>query len=63
MLTTVVLATLSAGGVGFYLWFLFALIKECKPRFYGHWVRLRVDSEEQQVVELSSRPQAIPRAA
>jgi hypothetical protein len=63
MLAVTVLTTLCAGGLGFYLRFLVALCKECKPRITEYWVRLRLTPKENTVVKLQPADKTISRAA
>jgi hypothetical protein len=51
MIVNVVMATVGAIGVGFYLRFLLALCKESKRTVIGYWVRLRRRSDEDGLVE------------
>jgi hypothetical protein len=55
---------LCIAGIAFYLRFLVAaLCKECKPRSSGYWVRLRLNSGEDSIVELPQRRKPVTRAA
>jgi hypothetical protein len=40
-----------AAGIAFYVRFLVALCKECKPRLIGHWVRLHLGFGEDALAE------------
>jgi hypothetical protein len=60
MLAMMVLCT---AGVAFYVQFLVALCKECKPRRIGYWVRLRLDSGEDTIAELQQSKRPVTRAA
>jgi len=62
MLVTALITTLCIAGIGFYIRFLVALSKECKPRVSGYWTQLRLISKANTVVELCPRRKAIPRA-
>ena len=46
MFVTAVMTVLCTAGTAFYVRFLVALCKECKPRSIGYWVRLRLGSSE-----------------
>ena len=59
--TTMILVC--AAGIAFYMRFLVALCKERKPRSGGYWVRLRLNSGEDSVVELPERRKPVTRAA
>lgn len=54
---------LCTAGVAFYVRFLVALCKECKPRHIGYWVRLRLDSGEHMIAELQQSKSPVTRAA
>lgn len=59
--TTVILTSTAA--VGFYTRFMLALLRECRPRVSGYWVRLRLRPNEGQVVELATAKSPLSRAA
>ena len=63
MFVTAVLAMLCTAGIGFYVRFLVALCKECKPRRVGYWVRLRLDFAEGTIGEPQGREILETRAA
>jgi len=63
MFVTAAITLLCTAGVAFYARFLAALCRECKPRQGGHWVRLRLGSGEDAVVELPERKKPVTRAA
>jgi len=63
MLVTAAITVLCTTGVGFYLRFLVALCRECKPRRIGYWVRLRLGTGEATIAEPRERKQALTRAA
>jgi hypothetical protein len=63
MFVMAVITVLGSAGVAFYMRFLVALCKECKPRRIGYWVRLRFDSGEDTVAELQPRKIPLDRAA
>ena len=50
-----VMTVLCTAGIAFYVRFLVALCKECKPRRIGYWVRLRLGSGEDTIAELQQR--------
>jgi len=63
MFVTAAITVLCTTGVAFYARFLAALCRECKPRRAGYWVRLRLGSGEDAVVELPERKKPVTRAA
>lgn len=58
-----VMTVLCTAGIAFYVRFLVALCKECKPRSAGYWVRLRLGSGEGTIAELAERKKPVTRAA
>jgi len=58
-----VMTVLCTAGIAFYVRFLAALCKECKPRRIGYWVRLRLGSGEDTIAELLERKKPVTRAA
>jgi hypothetical protein len=54
---------LCTAGIAFYVRFLVALCKECKPQRTGFWVRMRVGSDEDAIGELQERKKLFNRAA
>jgi hypothetical protein len=54
---------LCTAGIAFYMRFLVTLCKERKPRSSGYWVRLRLNSGEDSIVELPERRKSVTRAA
>jgi hypothetical protein len=58
-----VIMLLCTAGIAFYVRFLVALYKECKPRRIGYWVRLRLGSGEDTIAELKHGKRRVPRAA
>ena len=54
---------LCAAGNAFYVRFLVATCKECKPRSIAYWVRLRLDSGEDTIAELPEERNPLTRAA
>ena len=63
MLFIPAMTVLCAAGVAFYLRFLIALSKECKPCRIGYWLRLRLGFREATIVELQRPERPITRAA
>src|ERR1017187_10040922 len=55
MVVTALIKKKSTAGVAVYLRFLFALCRECKPRPIGYWIRLRLGSGEDTIVEMRER--------
>jgi hypothetical protein len=47
MIALSAISILCVAGIAFYVRFLVALCKECKPQFAFYWVRLRDGSEEE----------------
>jgi hypothetical protein len=52
MFVKTVMTVLCTVGLAFYVRFLVALQRECKPRSIGCWVRLRAGSGENAIAEL-----------
>ncbi len=63
MFVTGVMTVLCTAGIAFYVRFLVALCKECKPRRIGYWVRLRLSSGENAIAKLLQRKNPVTRAA
>jgi hypothetical protein len=63
MFVTAVTTMLCAAGIAFYVRFLVALCRECKPRLIGYWVRLRRGYNEEAIAELQERKKPVTRAA
>jgi hypothetical protein len=63
MFVIAVWVVLCTAGVAFYVRFLVALRKECKPRLIGYWVRMRLGSCEDTPAELQERKEPVTRAA
>jgi len=63
MFVTAAMTVLCTGAVAFYVRFLVALCRECKPRLAGYWVRLRLGSGEDALVEMQEGKQPVTRAA
>ena len=57
------MSILCVAGVAFYLRFLIALCRDPKPRLKGDWMFLRLDSHDEELVELQSFEQPTTRAA
>jgi len=63
MFVTAVMTVLCTAGIAFYVRFLVALQKECKPRSIGYWVRRRLGSGQDTIAELPERKTPVTRAA
>ena len=63
MFVTAIMTVLCTASIAFYVRFLGALCKECKPRSIGYWVRLRLGSGEDTIAELPERRKPVTRAA
>lgn len=65
MPVTIAMALLGAGGIAFYIRFFVALTRERKVHRWtgGHWIRLRLDSDEDPIVERSEQEGKNSRAA
>jgi hypothetical protein len=63
MFVMAVMTVLCTASIAFYVRFLVALCKECKPRPIGYWVRLRLGSGEDTIAELQERKVPVTRAA
>jgi len=63
MFVTAVMTVVCTAGVAFNVRFLVALCRECTFHRTGDWVRLRLDSSEDAVVELPQWKQSVTRAA
>jgi len=63
MFVSAVMTVLCMAAIAFYGTFLVALCKEYKPRSSGYWVRLRLSSGEDTIVELQQRKKPVTRAA
>jgi hypothetical protein len=63
MFVKTLMTVLCTAGIAFYVRFLVALCKECKPRSVGYWVRLRVGSGADTIAELPKRSKPLTRAA
>jgi hypothetical protein len=63
MFATTAITLLCTAGIPFYVRFLIALCKKCKPRRIGYWVRVRLASGEESIPELRQRERPGIRAA
>jgi hypothetical protein len=63
MFVTAIMTVVCTASVAFYLRFLVALCRECKPRPIGYWIRLQLGSGEDTVVEMRERKKPVMRAA
>jgi hypothetical protein len=63
MFVTAIMTVVCTASSAFYVRFLVALCKECKPRSIGYWVRLRLGSGEDTTAELPERRKPVTRAA
>ena len=63
MFVMAAMTVLCTAGIAFYVRFLVALCKECKPRRIGFWVRMRLGSDEDAIGELQERKKLFTRAA
>jgi hypothetical protein len=63
MLVMAVMTGLCTAGIAFYVRFLVALGGECKPRWIGYWMRLRLDARQSASGERQERQRATARAA
>ena len=61
--TSAVMTVLCTAGIAFYVRFLVALCKECKPTRTGYWVCLRLGSGENAITEPQQREKTVARAA
>jgi hypothetical protein len=58
-----VMSVLCTAGVAFYVRFLLALCKECKPKLTGYWMFLRLASSEGNLIVLPLLEEPVKRAA
>jgi hypothetical protein len=63
MVVLTVWTVLCTTAIAFYLRFLVALCKECKPSLIGYWARLRSGSGEDDLAEHRARATSVTRAA
>ncbi len=63
MFLSVAMTILCVAAVVFYMRFVLALFKECRVHSTGYWLRLRVDSSEDNLVEMQEYTRPVTRAA
>jgi hypothetical protein len=63
MFVMAAMTVMCTASIAFYVRFLVALCRECKPRPIGYWVRLRLGSGEDTIAELPGRRKPVRRAA
>lgn len=63
MVATSIITVLCAAGIAFYVRFMIALGKECKPGVSGYWVRLRLGRGDGELMELRTPKRPTTRAA
>ena len=63
MVATTIVTVLCAAGIAFYVRFMIALGKECKPGTSGYWVRLRPGTGDGELMELRTPKRPTTRAA
>jgi hypothetical protein len=63
MFVTAAITLVCTAGLSFYVRFLVALCKECRPHRIGYWVRLRLNTPEGEVAGRQERPEPMARAA
>jgi hypothetical protein len=63
MFVTAAITLVCTAGISFYVRFLVALCKECRPHRIGHWVRLRLNTAEEKIAGRQERPESMARAA
>jgi len=63
MLVIPLVTALCTAAVAFYVRFMVALCKECKPRRVGYWVRLRLGCREVTTAEPRQTRTSLTRAA
>ena len=63
MVLIAVMTVLCTAAITFYVRFLIAMFRECKPHLMGYWVRLRLHSDEDELAELHEREERVTRAA
>jgi hypothetical protein len=63
MLVTTAITLMCTAGVSFYLRFLVALCKECRPRRSGYWARIRFSHVEEEIAGRQERQEPAARAA
>src|ERR1035441_2793321 len=55
MFVTAAITLVCTAGVSFYVRFLVALCKECRPHRIGYWVRLRLNTAEEEIAGRQER--------
>lgn len=65
MPVTIAMALVGAGGIAFYIRFLVALSRERKVHKWtgGHWIRLRLESDEEPILERKGQERKESHAA
>jgi hypothetical protein len=63
MFVMAIMTALCTAGIAFYVRFLVALRKECKPCSTGYWVRLRLASDQDTIAARQERKMPVTRAA
>jgi hypothetical protein len=63
MFVTAAITLVCTAGISFYVRFLVALCRECRPHRIGHWVRLRLNTAEEKIAGRQERPESMARAA
>ena len=63
MFVTIAITLICTAGVSFYLRFMVALCKECRPHRIGYWVCLRPNTAEEEIARRQERPEPMARAA
>jgi hypothetical protein len=63
MFLNVAMTILCVAAVVFYMRFVLALFKECRVHLTGYWLRLRVDSSEDNMVEMQQCTKPVTHAA
>ena len=62
MFATAAITLLCTAGISYYVRFLVALCKECKPHRIGYWVRMRLGSGEKSIPERRQPERPVTRA-
>ena len=63
MLGVAAVTALCTGAIAFYVRFLVALFRDCKPGWVGYWARLRRHSGESSMPETHEHMHSVSRAA
>ena len=63
MFVTTAITLMCTAGVSFYLRFLVALCRECRPHRIGYWVRLRLNTAKEEIARRQERPEPMARGA